>query len=206
MGQVERSDRMFSTGEWNGKPLQYSCLENSMNSMKKQSDRILKEELPRLVSAQYTTLDQYLLGTCKSKPQWDIAWRQTIIIVEMDTGEKEILKHTLLMGMWIGTTTMENSMEISQKLIRQLLYDPVILVLGIYLKNKKILIRKYMCTFLFIRAGIMYNSQDMETMWVLICGWMDKDVEHTYNGILLKHKKDELLALVATWMIVRTLF
>ena len=43
---VERSDRMCSTGEGNGKPLQYSCLENPMNSMKKQNDRILKEELP----------------------------------------------------------------------------------------------------------------------------------------------------------------
>ena len=43
---VERSDRMWSTGEGNGKPLQYSCLKNSMNSMKRQNDRILKEELP----------------------------------------------------------------------------------------------------------------------------------------------------------------
>ena len=45
---VERSDRMWSAGEKNGKPLQYSCLENPMNSMKRQNDRILKEELPRL--------------------------------------------------------------------------------------------------------------------------------------------------------------
>ena len=46
---VERSDRMWSTGEGNGKPLQHSCLENPMNSMKRQNDRILKEELPRSV-------------------------------------------------------------------------------------------------------------------------------------------------------------
>ena len=49
---VQRSDRMWSTGEGNGKPLQYSCLENPMNSMKRQNDRILKEELPRSVGAQ----------------------------------------------------------------------------------------------------------------------------------------------------------
>ena len=49
---MERSDRMWSTGEGNGKPLQYSCLENPMNSMKRQNDRILKEELPRSVGAQ----------------------------------------------------------------------------------------------------------------------------------------------------------
>ena len=46
---VERSDRIWSTGEGNGKPLQYSCLENPMNSMKRQNDRILKKELPRSV-------------------------------------------------------------------------------------------------------------------------------------------------------------
>ena len=46
---------MWSTGEVNGKPLQYSCLENPMNSMKRQKDRALKEELPRSVDDQYAT-------------------------------------------------------------------------------------------------------------------------------------------------------
>ena len=55
---VESSDKMWSTGEWNGKTLQYSCLENPMNSMKWQKDRTLKDELPRSVGAQYTTGDQ----------------------------------------------------------------------------------------------------------------------------------------------------
>ena len=50
---------MWSTGEGNGKPLQYSCLENPMNSMKRQKDRTLKDELPRLVGAQYATGDQW---------------------------------------------------------------------------------------------------------------------------------------------------
>ena len=53
-----KSERMWSTGEGNGKPLQYSCLENPMNSMKRQNDRILKEELPKSVGAQYATRDQ----------------------------------------------------------------------------------------------------------------------------------------------------
>ena len=56
---VERSDRMWSTEEGNGKPLQCSCLENPMNSTKRQNDRILKEELPRSVGAQYATEDQW---------------------------------------------------------------------------------------------------------------------------------------------------
>ena len=50
---VQRFDRLWSTGEGNGKPFQYSCLENPMNSMKGQKDRTLKDELPRLVGAQY---------------------------------------------------------------------------------------------------------------------------------------------------------
>ena len=56
---VKRSDRMWSTGEGNGKPLQYSYLENAMNSMKRQKDRILKVELCRLVGGQYATGDQW---------------------------------------------------------------------------------------------------------------------------------------------------
>ena len=56
---VESSDKMQSTGEGNGKPLQYSCLENPMNSMKRQKDRTLKDELSRLVAAQYATGDQW---------------------------------------------------------------------------------------------------------------------------------------------------
>ena len=50
---------MWSTGEGNGKPLQYSCLENPMNSMKRQNNRILNEELPRSVGAQCATVDQW---------------------------------------------------------------------------------------------------------------------------------------------------
>ena len=56
---VERSDRMWSTGEGNGKPLQYSCLENPMNRMKRQNERILKEELPRSIGAHYARGDQW---------------------------------------------------------------------------------------------------------------------------------------------------
>ena len=64
---VERSDRMWSTGEGNGKPPQYSCLENPMNSMKMQNDKILKEELPRSVGAQYATGDQWRNNSRKNE-------------------------------------------------------------------------------------------------------------------------------------------
>ena len=64
---VERSDRMWSTGEGHGKPLQYSCLENTMNNMRRQNDRILKEELPRSVDAQYATGDQWRNNSRKNE-------------------------------------------------------------------------------------------------------------------------------------------
>ena len=56
---VESSYKMWSTGEGNGKPLQYSCLENPMNSMKRQKDRTLKDELPMSVGIQYATGEQW---------------------------------------------------------------------------------------------------------------------------------------------------
>ena len=64
---VEKSDRMWSNREGNGKPLPYSCLENSMNSMKRQNDRVLKEELPRSVGAQYATGDQWRNNSRKNE-------------------------------------------------------------------------------------------------------------------------------------------
>ena len=64
---VESSDKMWSTGEWNGKPLQYSCLENPMNSMKGQKDRTLKDKLPRSVGSQYATGDQWRNNSRKNE-------------------------------------------------------------------------------------------------------------------------------------------
>ena len=64
---VEKPDRVWSTGEGNDKPLQYSFLENPMNSMKRQNDRILKEELPRLVDTQFATGDQWRNNSRKNE-------------------------------------------------------------------------------------------------------------------------------------------
>ena len=67
MSHGGESDKTWSTGEGNGKPLQYSCLENRMNSMKRQNDSILKEELPRLVGALYATGDQWRNNSRKNE-------------------------------------------------------------------------------------------------------------------------------------------
>ena len=64
---VESSDKMGSTGEGNGKPLQYSCLENLMNSMKRQKDKTLKDELPRLVGALYANGAQWRNNSRKNE-------------------------------------------------------------------------------------------------------------------------------------------
>ena len=64
---VERSDRMWSTGEGNGKLCQYSCLENPIYSMKRKNDRILQEELPRSVGAKYATGDQWRNNSRKNE-------------------------------------------------------------------------------------------------------------------------------------------
>ena len=64
---MESSDKMWSIGEGNGKPPQYSCLENPMNSMKRQKYRTLKDELPRSVRVQYATGDQWRYNLRKNE-------------------------------------------------------------------------------------------------------------------------------------------
>ena len=93
---VERSDRMWFTGEGKGKPLQYSCLENPMNSMKSQKDRILKDELPRLVGAQYATGDQWRNNSRKNEKGWSQSkintqlWMELVIDARSDAVKSNI--------------------------------------------------------------------------------------------------------------------
>ena len=86
---------MLSTGELNGKPLQYSCLENPMNSMKRQNDRILKGELPRSIGAQYATGDQQtnnserMTGWSQSKNNTQL-WMWLVMEVKPDAVKSNI--------------------------------------------------------------------------------------------------------------------
>ena len=82
---VESSDKTWSTGEGNGKPLQYSCLENPMNSMKRQKDRTLKNELPRSVGAQYATGDQWGSNSRKNEEMEPKQKQHTIV---NETGDR----------------------------------------------------------------------------------------------------------------------
>ena len=78
---------MWSTGERNGKPLQYSCLENPMNSMKRQKDRTLKDELPKLVGAQYVTGDQWR-NNSRKKEEMESKQKQYPVVDVTGDGSK----------------------------------------------------------------------------------------------------------------------
>ena len=84
---VESSDKKWSTGEGNGKTLQYSCLQNPMNSMKRQKDRTLKDALPRLVGAQYATGDQWRYNSRKKEEMEPKQKRHPVVDVTGDRSE-----------------------------------------------------------------------------------------------------------------------
>ena len=84
---VERSDRMWSTGEGRGKPLQYSCLENPMNSVKRQKDRTLRDELPRSVGAQYAIGDQWRNNSKKHEGMEPKQKQHPVVDVSGDRGK-----------------------------------------------------------------------------------------------------------------------
>ena len=83
---------MWSTGEGNGKPLQYSCLENLMNSMKRQKDKTLKDELPRLVGALYATGDQWRINSRKNDETDPKQKQHTIVDVTADGSKVQCYK------------------------------------------------------------------------------------------------------------------
>ena len=97
---VERSDRMWSTGEGNGKPLQYSCLETPMNSMKRQNDRILKEELPRFVGAQYAIGDQQRNNSRKDEGMEPKQKQHPVVDVTGDRSKVQCCKEQYCLDSW----------------------------------------------------------------------------------------------------------
>ena len=97
---VESSDKTWSTREGNGKPLQYSCLENPMNSMKRQKDRTLKDELPRLVGAQYATGDQWRNNSRKNEETESKQTQQPAVDVTADGGKVRWCKKQYCIGTW----------------------------------------------------------------------------------------------------------
>ena len=97
---VERSDRMWSTREGNSEPLQYSCLENPMNTMKRQKDRILKDELFRSVGAQYAAGDQWRNNSRKNEGTEPKQKQHPVVDVTGDRSKVQCCKEQYGTGTW----------------------------------------------------------------------------------------------------------
>ena len=92
---MESSDKTFSTGEGNGKPLQFSCLENPMNSMKRQKDRTLKDELPRSVDAQYATRNQWRNNSRENEEMQPKQQQHPVVDVTDDGSKVQCCKNNI---------------------------------------------------------------------------------------------------------------
>ena len=97
---VESSDKTWSTGEGNGKRLQYSCLENPVNSVKRQKDRTLKDELPRSLSAQYAAGDQWRSNTRKNEETEPKQQQRPVVDVTGDGSKVRCYKEKYCIGTW----------------------------------------------------------------------------------------------------------
>ena len=109
------SDRMWSTGEGNGKPLQYSCLENPMNSMRRQNDRILKEELPRSVGAQYTTGDQWRNNSRKNEGMEPKQKEYPTVDVTGDRSKVWCCKEQYCLGTWNVRSMNQDKLKVAKQ-------------------------------------------------------------------------------------------
>ena len=109
---VERSERMWSTGEGNGKPLQDSCLENLMNSMKRQNDRTLKDELPRLVSAQYATGGQWRNNSRNNEGMEPKQKQYPVVDVTADRSKLRCYKEQYCIGTWNVRSMNQGKLEV----------------------------------------------------------------------------------------------
>ena len=116
---MERSDRMWSTGEGNGKPLQYSCLENPMHSVKRQNDRILKGELPRSVGAQYATGDQWRNNSRKNEGMEPKQNQYPVVDVTGDRSKVRCCKEQYCIGTWKVRSMNHGKLEVvKQEMVR----------------------------------------------------------------------------------------
>ena len=109
---VESSDNMWSTGEGNGKPLQYSSLENSMNSVKRQKDKTLKDELPRSVGAQYATGDQWRNNSRKNDKMEPKQQHHPVVDLTGDRSKVQCCKEQCCIGTWNVSSMNQGKLEV----------------------------------------------------------------------------------------------
>ena len=109
---VESSDKTCSTGEGNGKSLQYFCLKNPMNSMKRQKDRTLKDELPRSVGVQYATRDQWRNNSRKTEEAEPKQKQHPVMDVTGDGGKLQCCKEQYRIGTWNVRSMNQGKLEV----------------------------------------------------------------------------------------------
>ena len=109
---MESSDKIWSTGEGNGKPLQYSCLENPMNSVKRQKDRTLKAELPRSLGAQYATGDQWRNNSRKNEGMEPKKKQYPVVYVTGDRSKVRCGKEQYCIGTWNVRSINQDKLEV----------------------------------------------------------------------------------------------
>ena len=124
---VERSDRMWSTGERNGKPLQYSCPENTINSMKRKKDRTLKDELPRSVGAQYATGDQWRNNSRKNEEMEPKQKQHPAVNGTGDGSRVRCCKEQYCIGTWNVRSMNQDKLEVVKQEVARVNID----ILGI---------------------------------------------------------------------------
>ena len=107
---MESSDKTWSTG--NGKPFQYSCLENPMNSMKRQKDRTLKDELPRSVGAQHATEDQWRYRSRKNEETKPKQRQHPVVDVTGDRSKVRCCKEQYCIGIWNVRAMNQSKLEV----------------------------------------------------------------------------------------------
>ena len=109
---VESSDKMWSTGEENGKLLQHSCLENPMNSMKRQKDRTLKDELPTSVGAQYAIGDQWRNNSRKNEETEPKKKQYPVVDVTGDRSKARSCTEQYCIGTWNVRSMNQGKLEV----------------------------------------------------------------------------------------------
>ena len=109
---VERSDKTWSTGEGNGKLLQYSFLENPMNSMKRPKDRTLKDELPRLVGAQFATGEEWRNNSRKSEETEPKRKQHPVVVVTGNGSKVWCCKEQYCTGTWNVRSMNQGKLEV----------------------------------------------------------------------------------------------
>ena len=124
---VESSNKMWYSGEGNGKPLQYLCLENPMNSMKRQKDRTLKDELPKLVGPQYATGDQWRNNSRKNEETEPKQKQYPDVDVTGERSKVRCCKEQYCIGTWNVRSMNQGKLEVVKQEMARVNID----VLGI---------------------------------------------------------------------------